>query len=86
MLLSWLTTRLDEQDFAPVGTLKWDLRLGSIDSALLDHDIFFFASVFHIFATNVVFSPDSLSFFASLNVLFSNRAGASRHLDFDEQS
>ena len=47
---------------------------------------FFFRQRFDIFATNVVLSPDPFVFLASLNILFSDRAGASRHLDFDEQT
>ncbi len=46
---------------------------------------FFFASVFYIFATNVVFSPDPLSFSPVSMFCFLTERLLFRHLDFDEQ-
>ncbi len=50
------------------------------------HDIFLFRQRFSHFRHKRRFFARPPLFFASLDVLFSDRAGASRHLDFDEQS
>jgi hypothetical protein len=72
--------------FKCVGISNKYLHHSDIQYLVLCDDTIFFASVFHIFATKVVFSARPPLFFASLNVLISDRAHTSRHLDFDEQS